>query len=83
MHSHKTKTSQILNIPPIAEKVYASKKKINKPFKYVVNLGGYIDHSKFFAGGKRVIVNHFFVDNEFIIIIETKEIKKIFAYRYV
>lgn len=30
MPSHKTKTSQILNIPPIAKKVYVSKKKINK-----------------------------------------------------
>ena len=35
------------------------KKKINKPFEYVVNLGGYIDHSKFFAKGRLVIDNHF------------------------
>jgi len=35
------------------------KKKINKPFEYVVNLGGYIDHSKFFTKGKHVIDNHF------------------------
>ena len=37
----------------------ALKKKINKPFEYVVNLGGYIDHSKFFAKGRLVIDNHF------------------------
>lgn len=35
------------------------KKKINKPFEYVINLGGYIDHSKFFAKGRLVIDNHF------------------------
>ena len=28
---------------------YTLKKKINQPFDYVVNLGGYIDHSKFFT----------------------------------
>ena len=35
------------------------KKKINRPFEYVVNLGGYIDHSRFFAKGRAVIDNHF------------------------
>tara|TARA_Y100000590_G_scaffold31736_2_gene35088 strand:+ start:1206 stop:2132 length:927 start_codon:yes stop_codon:yes gene_type:complete len=33
--------------------------KINKSYDYVVNLGGYIDHSKFFSGGKSVIDDHF------------------------
>ena len=37
----------------------ALKKKINKPFEYVVNLGGYIDHSKFFVKGKSLIDNHY------------------------
>ena len=36
------------------------KKKINKPYEYVVNLGGYIDHSKFFTKGRHVIDNHLF-----------------------
>jgi len=31
---------------------YILKKKINKPYEYVVNLGGYIDHSKFFIKGR-------------------------------
>ena len=38
---------------------YILKKKINKPYEYVVNLGGYIDHSKFFVKGRTVINNHF------------------------
>ena len=40
-------------------KVNTLKKKINKQFEYVVNLGGYIDHSKFFDKGRQVIDNHF------------------------
>ena len=40
-------------------KINVLKKKINKQFDYVVNLGGYIDHSKFFNKGRMVIDNHF------------------------
>ena len=35
------------------------KKKIGGPYDYVINLLGYIDHSKFNEGGKGVIENHY------------------------
>lgn len=31
----------------------------NKDFDYVFNLGGYIDHTHYFKGGRKVIENHF------------------------
>lgn len=31
----------------------------NKAFDYIFNLGGYIDHTHYFKGGRKVIENHF------------------------
>jgi len=31
----------------------------NRPFDYVFNLGGYIDHTAYFNGGRRLIESHF------------------------
>ena len=52
------------------------KKKINKPFKYVVNLGGYIDHSKFFAGGRQVIDNHFLSTINLLLSLKQRKLKR-------
>ena len=52
------------------------KKKINKSFDYVVNLGGYIDHSKFFAGGKMVIDNHFSSTMNLLLSLKKKNLKR-------
>ena len=52
------------------------KKKINKPFKYVVNLGGYIDHSKFFEKGRLVVDNHFLSTMNLLTLLNKKKLKK-------
>ncbi len=58
------------------EKINLLKKKINKPFDYVVNLGGYIDHSKFFYKGKSVIDNHFISTINLLSIIKRNKLKR-------
>ena len=35
------------------------KRKLNKSFDYVVNLGGYIDHAAFSKRGQKIILEHF------------------------
>jgi len=57
-------------------KISPFKKKINKPFKYVVNLGGYIDHSKFFAGGRQVIDNHFLSTINLLLSLKQRKLKR-------
>jgi len=52
------------------------KKKINKPFNYVVNLGGYIDHSKFFVKGRKVIDTHFSSTMNLLLLLQKKKLKK-------
>ena len=52
------------------------KSKLNKPFDYVVNLGGYIDHSKFFKKGKSIIDAHFFSTVNIISSLNRKNLKK-------
>ena len=52
------------------------KKKINKPYEYVVNLGGYIDHSKFFSGGKLVIDNHFSSTMNLLLSLKKRNLKR-------
>jgi nucleoside-diphosphate-sugar epimerase len=52
------------------------KKKVNKPFDYVINLGGYINHSKFFNKGRAVIDNHFLSTMNLILSIKRKKLKK-------
>ena len=52
------------------------KKKINKPFEYVVNLGGYIDHSKFFTKGRLVIDNHFLSTMNLLLSLKKKKLKR-------
>ena len=57
-------------------KIGPLKKKIDKPFKYVVNLGGYIDHSKFFAGGRQVIDNHFLSTINLLLSLKQRKLKR-------
>ena len=57
-------------------KVNTLKKKINKQFEYVVNLGGYIDHSKFFSGGRRVIDNHFLSTMNLLLSLKKRKLKR-------
>ena len=52
------------------------KKKINKSFEYVVNLGGYIDHSKFFTKGRLVIDNHFLSTINLLLSLKKKKLKR-------
>ena len=52
------------------------KQKINKPFEYVVNLGGYIDHSKFFTKGRLVIDNHFLSTMNLLLSLKKKKLKR-------
>ena len=52
------------------------KKKINKPFHYVVNLGGYIDHSKFFVKGNKVIDNHFSSTMNLLLSLKKRQLKR-------
>jgi len=52
------------------------KKKINKPFEYVVNLGGYIDHSKFFNKGRFVIDNHLLSTMNLLSLLKKEKLKR-------
>ena len=52
------------------------KKKINKPFEYVVNLGGYIDHSKFFGQGRQVVDNHFLSTMNLLLSLKKDKLKR-------
>ena len=52
------------------------KKKINIPFEYVVNLGGYIDHSKFFTNGRLVIDSHFLSTMNLLLLLKKKKLKR-------
>ena len=52
------------------------KRKLNKSFDYVVNLGGYIDHSKFFKKGKSIINAHFFSTINIILSLNRKNLKR-------
>lgn len=45
-------------------------------FDYVVNLGGYIDHTLFKDGGQHVIYDHFFALQNLILILSKKSIKR-------
>jgi len=52
------------------------KKRLNKSFEYVINLGGYIDHSKFFFRGRSVIDSHFLSTMNLISLIKSKKLKR-------
>ena len=52
------------------------KKKINKSFEYVVNLGGYINHSKFFTKGRLVIDSHFLSTMNLLLSLKKKKLKR-------
>jgi len=58
------------------ENFKALKRKINIPFDYVINLGGYINHSKFFNKGRSVIDNHFLSTMNLILSIKRKKLKR-------
>jgi nucleoside-diphosphate-sugar epimerase len=52
------------------------RKKINKHYDYVINLGGYIDHSRFFGKGRVVIDDHFLSTMNILMSIKRKKIKR-------
>ena len=52
------------------------KKKLNKTYDYVVNLGGYGDHSDFKDGGESLINSHFFGLINLVKTIKKKKLKK-------
>ena len=55
------------------------KKKVNKPFQYIINLGGYIDHSKFFSKGRKgklVIDSHFTSTMNLLLSIKKEKLKR-------
>jgi len=52
------------------------KRKIDRPFKYVINLGGYINHSKFFDKGRAVIDDHFLSTMNLILSLKRKNLKR-------
>jgi len=52
------------------------KRKLNKPFKYIVNLGGYIDHSKFFIKGRDVIDSHFLSTINLLLSLKKNSLKR-------
>jgi nucleoside-diphosphate-sugar epimerase len=52
------------------------KKKVNQPFEFVVNLGGYINHSKFFTKGKLVIDSHFTSTMNLLSVLKKKNLKR-------
>ena len=54
----------------------ALKGKLNKPYDYVVNLGGYIDHSKFFIKGKSIIEDHFYSTINLLLHLKRKKLKR-------
>ena len=55
---------------------YSVKKTLNKPFNYVVNLSGYINHSNSKKNYNKIIKNHFFSVKNIIKIIPKKNLKK-------
>ena len=52
------------------------KKKLNKSYDYVVNSGGYGDHSNFENGGENIINSHFFGLINLVKTIQKKKLKK-------
>mgnify|MGYP001196229878 FL=1 len=52
------------------------KKKVNRSFEYVVNLGGYIDHRKFFNRGHLVINSHFLSTMNLLLLLKKKKLKR-------
>ena len=52
------------------------RKKINKHYDYVINLGGYIDHSRFLGKGRVVIDDHFLSTMNILMSIKRKKIKR-------
>ena len=53
------------------------KSKITNPFEYVVNLGGYIDHRKYFnQEGRKVIDNHFVSTLNLLSILKREKLKR-------
>ena len=52
------------------------KKKINKSFEYVINLGGYIDHGKFFTNGRSIINNHLLSTINLLLSLKKKKLKR-------
>ena len=49
---------------------------INRKFDYLVNLSGYIDHSKFLSGGSEVIKTHFDGVQNLLKVIDWKNLKR-------
>ena len=52
------------------------KKKLNKPYNYVINLSGYINHSNFKRDYNKIMNEHFFAVKNLISIIPRKNLKK-------
>ena len=57
-------------------KLSSLRKKIKKPFKYIINLGGYIDHRKFFDKGNVVIENHFLSTMNILLSLKKNKLKR-------
>ncbi len=56
--------------------IETAKKFLTKPYDYVVNLGGYIDHSDFKNGGKKVIDAHYTGVYEIVTKLKKDNLKK-------
>lgn len=52
------------------------KKKLNRPFDYVVNLSGYVDHTPFSQGGERLINSHFIALQNLIEVLPRKSLQR-------
>ena len=52
------------------------KKKLNKPFDYVINLGGYINHSNLKKDYKKIMKEHFFSVKNLIKVLPRENLKK-------
>ena len=50
------------------------KRKLNKSFDYVVNLGGYINHASFSKRGQKIILEHFISVQNLIKVLSRKKI---------
>ena len=46
-------------------------------FEYVVNCGGYVDHSGFFKGGEKIINSHFFGLMNIVSVVDRRVLKKL------
>ena len=55
---------------------HSVKKNLNKPFDYVVNLSGYINHSNSKKKYKKIIKDHFFSVKNIVKVIPKKNLKK-------